>query len=390
MHIIESIIMSTTLLLTPFFIISFFQTGLCRDSNYEQKSASYINSLRGVAALLITIHHSVFMYNYTNTKNWNILLPSVFFKDLSTIEKTTLLSFGYIPVMVFFMITGYLFFGKLINNPVLDVRDFYKKRAKRILPLYFTMLALMLILAYFIGFRSDLNLNLFFKTIILWLTFGMLEPAGLTDEFRGSLIVCGVIWTLIYEWFFYLLIPLFSSFFFSRKTYLYFTICMIFIIGNLYYFDLINEINTTLICCFLCGLLCSIIKNNAGEMISKLLGSTLFSLASLVYLVFSIWQSGLNVYKLSVIQPLFFVFLSVCFGSSLVGLLKFKPLQISGTASYSIYLLHGLALSLSFYIFRDSYLLATGSALIFTSIFSIITYTFIERRFMKHVSNVSP
>lgn len=252
------------------------------------------------------------------------------------------------------------------------------------------MLALMLILAYFIGFRSDLNLNLFFKTIILWLTFGMLEPAGLTDEFRGSLIVCGVIWTLIYEWFFYLLIPLFSSFFFSRKTYLYFTICMIFIIGNLYYFDLINEINTTLICCFLCGLLCSIIKNNAGEMISKLLGSTLFSLASLVYLVFSIWQSGLNVYKLSVIPPLFFVFLSVCFGSSLVGLLKFKPLQISGTASYSIYLLHGLALSLSFYIFRDSYLLATGSALIFTSIFSIITYTFIERRFMKHVSNVSP
>lgn len=378
-----SIIFSLAIALTPFLIVYYSNMQICKDTIYEDNSSAYINALRGVAALLITIHHSVFMYNYTTSGSWNILLSNGFFSKSSTLDKTILLSFGYIPVMLFFMITGFLFFGKIIKNPKLNIPLFYKKRARRILPLYFTMIALMILTSYIIGFREDVTLGFFIKDIIAWLTFGMIQPNGFTSSFPNSLIVCGVIWTLVYEWFFYALLPLFSSFFYSRRSYLTFAALMFTIIILLFCFDFINEINTTLLLCFWCGLACNIIKNNATKLVLKILKGNIFTLISLAALVISVVGSNFGVYKINVMFPLFFVFLSVCLGSSIFGILKVKPLQISGTASYSIYLLHGLMLSLAFYFIKGSYVLSTNLALFTASTLSIVTYTYIERKFIK-------
>lgn len=97
-------------------------------------------SLRGLAALAVVVYH---VQNYLRPNlNRNVSFSGLDFTWLFTPE-------GRMPVIIFFTLSGYLMFKAFITKRyklnALGVVDFYKSRAKRILPLYYFLAFLFLI-----------------------------------------------------------------------------------------------------------------------------------------------------------------------------------------------------------------------------------------------------
>lgn len=67
---------------------------------------------------------------------------------------------GFIGVDIFFVLSGFLI-SKIImlgiNNQTFSYNDFYKRRIKRILPPFYFMILITIILSFFIFLPSDIN-----------------------------------------------------------------------------------------------------------------------------------------------------------------------------------------------------------------------------------------
>jgi len=92
----------------PFWLASYKKSTLLADSEYRDPGSNHINALRGLAALLVALHHSVFAYNYYHQGSWSLSEGNHFFSTENDYPLILLASFGYVPVMLFFMITGAL------------------------------------------------------------------------------------------------------------------------------------------------------------------------------------------------------------------------------------------------------------------------------------------
>lgn len=87
---------------------------------------SSLDGLRGVLVLAVFVAHSSVWYFYVKTGIW-ALPPSKLFGNL-----------GQASVALFFMITGYLFFSKILraNGQAIDWTQIYISRVLRLTPLY--------------------------------------------------------------------------------------------------------------------------------------------------------------------------------------------------------------------------------------------------------------
>jgi len=96
-----------------------------------------IDGLRGYMAFFVFLHHSCIWFFYTHGYGWS-LPPSLLYRH-----------FGPSSVFIFFMITSFLFFSKLLQARAgsIDWIRLYVSRALRILPLYYAVLVLLLVLA---------------------------------------------------------------------------------------------------------------------------------------------------------------------------------------------------------------------------------------------------
>ncbi len=119
---------------------------------------------------------------------------------------------GQVGVALFFTITGFLFWGKLLaegGRP--NWRSLYLGRVFRIGPLYVAAIAALIVIVLArSGWRLHGTLFGLVKGCAWWLALGALGPGPdlnrLTDTW---IILAGVTWTLQYEWWFYAaLLPL--------------------------------------------------------------------------------------------------------------------------------------------------------------------------------------
>ncbi|MET0945565.1 MAG: acyltransferase family protein [Flavobacterium sp.] len=119
---------------------------------------------------------------------------------------------GFSGVDVFFVISGFLMTkiilsGLAHNN--FNFKDFYFKRAKRIIPALLFLIFFVLIISNVIFLTSDLRLNskygflsaLFVSNIYFWLYTGYFDMSSQTNILLHT-------WSLSVEWQFYLLYPL--------------------------------------------------------------------------------------------------------------------------------------------------------------------------------------
>ncbi|WP_332876007.1 acyltransferase family protein [Massilia sp. S19_KUP03_FR1] len=159
---------------------------------------STIDGLRGYLAFFVFLHHAAIWFTYSRTGEWTV--P----------DSHLYTHLGESSVALFFMITSFLFYDKLLDSKskLFEWRSFFISRFFRLTPLYFVvMIFLFLIVAILSdGTLIDTPRYIFFCAV-RWLLFTVPGSPAI-NHIDTARIVAGVTWSLPYEWCFYLVLPL--------------------------------------------------------------------------------------------------------------------------------------------------------------------------------------
>jgi peptidoglycan/LPS O-acetylase OafA/YrhL len=160
--------------------------------------------LRGIAVLWVVLFH------YVVVRSGQVADPLVVWVDATRVAKIVVRN-GFLGVDLFFLITGFLltlpwFKHAMEGRKRPSTREFYIRRARRILPAYYVQLTLL-----FVVFLPLLNSTLW--TAARGFVLGNLGLHVLflhysTPYSSASLSINGALWTLALEMQYYLLLPL--------------------------------------------------------------------------------------------------------------------------------------------------------------------------------------
>ena len=159
------------------------------------KHLNFIDGLRGIAIIGVIYHH---LFWHTTSPGYG----SVSFMDFE-LYPLTMLSNGWMGVNLFFFLSGFVLYlpfamnRRSFDNPA-DIAKFYKRRAKRLLPLfYFNVFVCAFLVQFSLGTED------FFSKLILVCTF--------TNIFTLEYYITPfnwVLWSLALEVWFSVLFPL--------------------------------------------------------------------------------------------------------------------------------------------------------------------------------------
>ncbi len=163
-----------------------------------------LNGLRGVAVSIVMLHH--FVMALTASHSWERGL-------------FTLLSAGWLGVEIFFVISGFLITKSLIEtrDRAHHFRNFYVRRALRILPLYFCLLTCYYLLLFL--FPRAISDNLAFPMKRHWYLFWFNLSNGFAWVETRGLGSLAHLWSVAIEEQFYLVWPL-VLFYVSKRRHL--------------------------------------------------------------------------------------------------------------------------------------------------------------------------
>lgn len=158
-----------------------------------------IDGLRGYLAFFVFLHHGSIWYYYLRTGRWAVPPSNLY------------VHFGQSSVALFFMITGFLFFSKLLDagRRGVDWGGLFVARFLRLAPLYLFAVTLLFVIVAVLsdGVLVDTPARLA-TSVLRWLAFtafGAPNLNGVPDTFT---IMAGATWSLPYEWLFYGSLPL--------------------------------------------------------------------------------------------------------------------------------------------------------------------------------------
>jgi peptidoglycan/LPS O-acetylase OafA/YrhL len=290
-----------------------------------------LDGLRGFLALGVFFHHVAISQQYLRNGQW--ISPTSRFYNL----------LGGSGVALFFMITGYLFYGQLLRT---KGRPHWKKlytgRLFRILPLYWFMFALVLL---GVGIDTGWHRQMGRLTILLqtarWSLGGLFKEAPINGSALAQQITASVTWTLQYEWLFYL--SLFFLAFAVRRRWVGRTLpplllCAVLLEGVLAGKPQLEWMSVGLL---LTGMSVAIIKTAKPDLrIQSTLGSVL-----VIALLIAAFLTARSIYTPLPVVFLGLAFLLICMGADIFGLLLTQPARRLGNISYGIYLLQGAVLT---------------------------------------------
>ena len=158
---------------------------------------SEIDGLRGYLAAGVVLHHFYIAWEFEISGQW-VAPDNVVFRHLGTVA-----------VSFFFMITAYLFYGKILSSQgKLDWRRLYVGRVWRLWPMYAVSVAiLLLIVATHTNFDTHESYQQLAWEVLDWLAFTIPAAPDVNGYTDTASIVAGVTWTLRYEWLFYAILP---------------------------------------------------------------------------------------------------------------------------------------------------------------------------------------
>ncbi|MBK6851254.1 MAG: acyltransferase [Burkholderiales bacterium] len=305
--------------------------------NTAESTSRYasIDGLRGFLALGVFVFHLVVTYRFNQTGVWTP--PTSRFYAL----------LGPVGVSLFFMITGFLFWGKLLRargRP--DWRALFVGRLFRIGPMYLAVVVMMLI---FVFAHTGLTLRepgaQVASSILQWLALGMIDTQPAVNGYEARHVLAGVTWTIFYEWAFYLSLLGTAWFARGRHHLVFVTAALVLAMAGLATWQLPAFGFAAL---FQCGMaVASLLHANVRPNLPDSLASALaLSCLALVFVLSRGAYGGANALLLAVF------FYLVCTSATLFGLLTSMPARRLGNISYSLYLMQGLVLSAVFGIDR--------------------------------------
>ena len=312
------------------FVTAFFLTKVF-GAPPDQGRFSTIDGLRGYLAFFVFLHHSSIWYFYLRTGYWDIP-PSNLYTH-----------FGQSSVALFFMITGFLFFSKLIDGRTkrIDWGKLYISRFLRLAPLYFFVsVALFLVVARLSdGVLNEPVLKLL-KNMARWLGFTVLGTPDLNTIENTAIIIARVTWSLRYEWIFYFSLPALAIL--VRATpplpYIILGITSIAVL-------IMSDPQIHHLLAFLGGIIASLLVRWDSFRVFSARRISSFIIIGCLYVAVSAFPSS---YRFAPIFLLSVVFSLIASGNNLFGILANPVSRTLGELAYGIYLLHGITLFITF------------------------------------------
>tara|TARA_R110001599_G_scaffold79463_3_gene215303 strand:+ start:7391 stop:8578 length:1188 start_codon:yes stop_codon:yes gene_type:complete len=333
-----------------------------------------VDGARGFLALAVFFHHFVITYYWKIEGTWK-RPPDDLYQN-----------FGKVGVVIFFMITGFLFFSKILNkNKSVNWIQLYKSRVFRIVPLYlFSLVIITLIVFVNTNYQVNVSEIRLLKEFIGW---GVFFGGTINGFLETKLINSGVDWTLRYEWLFYLSLPLCA---FLIKKLNNFGMYFLFL-GSIFLFinPIANAHFSTAYIIYFC------IGGGAYFIAERLKSATrnrekIVSAINLILMVLVLfYPRTLDFIHVAIIALLFLLIVS---GNDIFGLLSLRSSIVLGEISYSIYLLHGIILYVIFSMFKpisfsdysiSEFILFMPLVAVLVVLISAITYLFIEKTFIR-------
>lgn len=290
-----------------------------------------VDGLRGFLALGVFLTHLFLTHRFIETGVW----------EPPTSRLYALL--GAVGVSAFFMLTGFLFWGKLLRSRGRPGwRALYVGRLFRIAPMYLCVIGVMLVIVFArTGFQLREPASVVFGSALQWLALGFIATQPDVNGYAASHVVAGVTWTITYEWAFYGLLVVMAPFA-RHRAHLAFVLAALVVslaVKSLWHVDAAG-----FAALFACGMAVASLMHMAPALrLPDKLSSTIALLCLIAILGFS--RSGYSTWTALLLTV--FVYL-VCTGATLFGLLATTAAQRLGRVSYSLYLLQGVALSLVF------------------------------------------
>ena len=298
----------------------------------DQGRYSSIDGLRGYLAFFVFLHHSVIWYFYLRTGHW-VVPPSNLYTN-----------FGQGSVALFFMITGFLFFSKLINGRKreIDWGKLFISRFLRLFPLYlFAMLLLFLTVVYVSHGILNVSFPQFLNGTVKWLGFTMLGAPDLNGIGHTFIIIAGVTWTLPYELIFYFSLPVLALAVRVVPPFPYVVLGIASIVAAAIWWH--PQIYPLL--AFVGGIIASfLVRFELFRQFAARKGSSFIALG-FIAIAFTVYPSA---YAMAPLFLLSMAFALIACGNSLFGLLINPVSRTLGEMAYSIYLLQGIALFVTF------------------------------------------
>ena len=275
-----------------------------------------IDGLRGFLAFAVFVHHASIWYTFLKTGEW--IVP----------ESRLYTHLGQSTVTLFFMVTGFLFYGKVLESKSkpIDWLRLYVSRCLRILPLYLLVILAGVLVIALIRYSG-------------WVK-PMQEPWG--GKSLSALFTAGVTWTLSYEWKFYYALPLLALTVVRVPwQWVVFGTALLLMSGAQ------RALNIHAVT-FVGGVAAALLRK--VNLWRKLSVSGWGSALALTLLVLVITRFD-TAYELTPLLLLAVAFALMAGGAGLWGVLSASLPRALGDVTYSIYLLHGPLLFVTFHFF---------------------------------------
>lgn len=304
------------------------------------------------------------------------------------------LSGGFVGVDIFFVISGYLISGIILQKKAKNsfrFIDFYLSRFKRLLPAYFAFLVATLLASAFIYLPIDI-FNI--RNGAMWSAFfsSNIYLSKLDTYFGASSSENPLLhtWTLAIEMQFYFILPFLLYFIKNKFLNRLLVVLVIILFGysfantfwlpnkNLMYFSLLARMPE-----FLLGTLAAVNQDSIEKILSK--AKNFWSLFSLVAILVSsyLFSEKISFPGAWVLIPcLATVVLLTVKNSAVSKSLSNKHLVFIGEISYSVYLWHWPVMAMMRYMNdrKDFTLPEMVIVTLMTAVLSLLSYKFIEKK----------
>jgi len=293
---------------------------------------SSLDGLRGYLALAVFLSHSSIWYFYLRSGVWEVP-PSNLYTQL-----------GQGSVALFFMITGFLFWSKILDGrqQPIDWLRLYLSRLFRLVPLYLLAVSGVVLVAFGrAGFALKESLPVVVEQVTTWLMFAIpgLSPV---NGFAETIPLAGAVWSLPYEWLFYAGLPI-GAFCVRASASLAWLLVSAVMVTILVL--VMPEVRTPVLYAFAGGIAAASLVRIAAvrAMLARGVWGAL-AMASLATTLFLLPTA----YTPSAVLLLSGAFLVIACGNSLYGILEWRASVTLGEMAYSLYLLHGLVLFVTY------------------------------------------
>ncbi|MDE2575803.1 MAG: acyltransferase [Rhodospirillales bacterium] len=288
-----------------------------------------LDGLRGFLALGVYFHHAAVYHAFILGLGWH-LPPSQFYTML-----------GQGGVAAFFMITGYLFWDRMIRTfgrPGWVV--LYIGRVFRIGPIYFVAIIFMIFAVFYnSGMKLRVGMLVFLKQLAHWSMLGY-DATGLNGDGNAPRLLAYVTWSLHYEWLFYFSLPIIAIA--ARWNRLHLPFAATGLIVVMWYATLTSSSTVIFAALFLVGMLVASLQQRA--LMPKLPPFVASGLVvASVSLAFALFPTAYEVGSVVLFGTAFGLIASGC---AVFGILATRAARRLGEVSYGIYLLQGLVLAL--------------------------------------------